>query len=186
MSGKDAYYNQRDPLPTEPLPELITKMEASSPQPEQSLPQIDNPALLDEQQFQEKIQYIDMVLGHAISILNTAYPAVLDANLPPVDVPDASMKSAIYVALTTHGNISEWMAKTMEEALDSHSRGNIYVNIVQTLKDGAENITEERVLTHMVACLSMVNGASALHIDNTQLENMLNTPFYEEIYAKYQ
>lgn len=189
---EDAAYNQRGPLPTEPLSEPITKMEAS--QPEQSSEESDESLLLTEEQYDQILKDLGHITDKAVSILNVSYPAVLDPNLPPTDIPDAAIKNAVFNAIMESGNISEWTAKSAAEVMDSKSTANIYLNVIQSVKDMAENPLEKRLYCHLASSICIVNSVTAsvnnaegIQIDfDAQLNACINGDFYNEVYQKFE
>jgi hypothetical protein len=135
-----------------------------------------------EEEFEAKISYITMVMDHAIAILNTAYP-----NSNPDDIPDISIKNAAYTALINHGNVSEWTAKTESDVVNDRHASNVYIAIIQSVIDNSEEMTpiETTLLCHLATSMTLVNSASALNIDKTQLEVLFNNEFYDQMLAKF-
>jgi len=197
---EDAAYNQRNPVPEVeiPVPQVETpvpqsqesSVETHLPQTQESSVESDGDVLqITEEQFAPIMEHLLTITNKAVEILNVTYPAILDPNLPPVDIPDSAMKKAVFTAVM-ECNREAWTAKSAEEVMDSNSIGNMYITLVQSAQDTAESDLEKRLYRHLATSLTIVNSVSAvvnIPIEfDAQLKNAINGEFYKEVYEKFE
>jgi hypothetical protein len=140
---------------------------------------------LEDPEHLKRIAFLDDSIMRVITLLDYAYPNVTNVN----EVPDDSIKNVVYVTLTKHGNLSEWLAKTRSDIDNPSHEVNLRQEIIMTILGNPESqlqLLEKKILCHIATCVSFLSAAHVLAVPDEQIKKLIsNSEIYQNTYQKY-